>query len=435
MRPSRLFGTLEAPGQKAYPSKDMDYHNLNPKQPTQITQVTIQKKLSNGLVWAHPNQAMPLTTMDKYLMLDPQKTWRHLSQGTGSFGADFKANNPETITSSGILPRYPDEEKMRAMLDSRPRVMAQAVDAKQTFPMAEKPEISLPKLSSKFTPDKLKRLADMGIPEELIGKAIEEELKKDMMTFLNNPALLAEVQTTEAIQQIYEKYVMNKRSMKTGENAGGDAPGAGAQNVGVRIGANAAVMSMLSSKQQRLAEMRASELGNVAASVLGRVSEEDMAGYNLYLAPMAAALGAMPRLLNEGAGVGGGGLSDSPFGRLAGMSTSAAEAAQAQEAQEEEVYEGGHSRREMAEGEAAAAGMSGFAAAAAAAVGGKGKGGRKEKPYFVQLETLEKQVGSGKAQQTINETIQSLRRKGAPEEEIQAARERGRMKLGGGGGF
>lgn len=336
MRASHLFGTLEAPGQKAYPSKDIDYWKLNPKQPSQIEQVTVQKKLSNGRVWTMGGE-MPLTTTDTFPRLNPEGTWRHLSQGTGSFGSPFKASNPETITSFGILPTYPEEEAMKAALMSRPKVMAQQVGAREEFPKAEKPEFALPKISSKFTPEKLEKLAAMGIPEELIGKAIEEELKKDMMAFLNNPALLAEVQTTEAIQQIYEKYVIKQKSLKTGENAGGDAPGAGAQNVGVRAYAAPAQLSMLSPKQQRLAELRASEFGGRDKSVLAGMEGAQPSG-------MASLL--LPRMPNMGAGPGGGGLSDGPLGMLAGSLVTAAEKAQAQEAANQEAYMASHSLME-----------------------------------------------------------------------------------------
>lgn len=349
MRASHLFGTLEAPGQKAYPSKDIDYWKLNPKQPVQIETMKIQKKLSNGLVWTHPGKDMPLTTTDTFPRLNPEGTWRHLSQGTGSFGAEFKASNPETITSFGILPSYPEEEAMRAALMSRPKVMAEKVAAREEYPKAPAPEfqVGAGRIGTKFTPEKIQRLVDMGIPEELIGKTIEAELQKDLMTYLNNPALLAEVQTTEAIQNAYEKFVAGKMG-KTGENASGGAPGSGAQNIGVRAYSFPAQISMLSPKAQRLAELRASEFG--PTSLLGEVPDQP--------AIREVSTRRFSNSLEMGAGPGGGGLSISPFGMLVGTRVAAQAKAEAQEAAEEEAYEVGHSRREMAEGSAAAAAMS-----------------------------------------------------------------------------
>jgi hypothetical protein len=427
MRPSHLFGTLEAPGQKAYPSKDFDYYNLNPKQPGQVTQVTIQKKLSNGLVWAHPGKDLPLTTMDTYPKLDPSKTWRKLSQGTGSFGSEFKASNPETITSFGIMPTYPEEEAMRMALNARPRIMAMEVGAREEYPKAPAPEfkVGAGRIGTKFSPEKIQQLVDMGIPEELIGKTIEEELKKDLMSYLNNPALLAEVQTTEAIQNIYEKFVAN-RVMKTGENAPGGAPGSGSQNIGVRAYSAPAMISMLSPKAQRLAELRASEFG--PTSLLPRdypASPADM---------REVSSRKLPNLLEMGAGPGGGGLSISAFGMLAGTRVAAQAKAEAQEAEEEERYESGHSRREMEEGAVAAAAAA-PASMADRLFGEKGKGGRKPKSYMDQLDTLSNQVATGKAQQTISGTVKSLRTKGAPSEEIEAAIAKGKAMRGGGGGF
>lgn len=422
MRPSHLFGTLEAPGQKAYPSKDIDYWNLNPKQQGQVTQVTIQKKLSNGLVWNHKGD-MPLSTMDKYPKLDPTKTWRHLSQGTGSYGAEFKASNPETITSFGILPSYPEEEAMRMALNARPKIMAEAVSAREEYPKAPAPEFKAGagKIGTKFSPEKIQQLVDMGIPEELIGKTIEEELKKDLMSYLNNPGLLAEVQTTEAIQNVYEKYVAGK-GLKTGENSPGDAPGAGSQNLGVRAYSAPAMISMLSPKAQRLAEMRASEMG--AVSLLGADMRE----------VSSRRIQDMPKIEELGAGAGGGGLSVSAFGMLAGTRVAAQYKAEAQEAEEEEAYGASHSLMENASAEAAASAMAVPASMEERLFGGKGKGGRKPKTYLEQLDTLTNQVATGKAQQTISGTVKSLRTKGAPSEEIELAIAKGKAMRGGGGG-
>jgi hypothetical protein len=256
MRASHLFGTLELPGQKAYPSKDNEYGIFNPSQGIfEVKDALVRKKTSTGRLWNEYGDNLPIDKVDIY----PKREYGSafpLSKPTGSLFTDKKASNPEMITGFGFLPEYPEDGRIKDMLEGVNRRQERA-EAKEFFGGIRMDEVkglpaefgvgiesqkiitstfdetNLQKYRTKYddkTIDKLKRL---GFTDETIGQAIRKEAEKDLAMVLENPGMFKEAEIASAIQSAYENYMLNKRA-KTGENAGGIGAGGDTQNPGVR---------------------------------------------------------------------------------------------------------------------------------------------------------------------------------------------------------
>lgn len=263
MRASHLFGTLEMPGQKAYPSKDIEYGMFNPSQGMfEVKQALVRKKTSTGRLWNEYNENLPVDKMDIYPKRDYSNEYP-LSKPTGSLFTDKKATNPEMITGFGYLPNYPDEARIKGLLEREavpradkaaareffggikaeelkgiPDVMKIDVEAqkivKSTFD-----ETNIQKLSSRFNEAQIEKLKRLGFSDETIGEAIRKEAEKDLAMVLEKPGMFKEADIASAIQTAYENYILSKKA-KTGENAAGIGAAGDTQNPGVRANAGPA---------------------------------------------------------------------------------------------------------------------------------------------------------------------------------------------------
>lgn len=307
MRASHLFGTLEMPGQKAYPSKDIDYGMVNPSQGIfEVKQALVRKKTSTGRLWNEYKESLPVDKMDIYPKRDYSNEYP-LSKATGSLITDAKASNPETITSHGYLPTYPEEEFIKGMLEKEIIPRADKAEARKFFGGIKMEKVKeLPrdfklaeKIKSKFDTTNIEKLKKLGFSDELISDAIKKEAEKDLAMVLEKPGMFQEAQIASAIQTAYENYVLSKVE-KTGENAAGIGAGGDTQNPSVRAYAGAA----------QAAEFPAPVKSNTGIARLAKqLGEEERAEY---LNPAAATV-SNAALAGGGASIGTGPSGSSTF--------------------------------------------------------------------------------------------------------------------------
>jgi hypothetical protein len=225
MRPSRLYGTLEAPGQKSYPSKTVDYGINNPE-PGQIATpaMTFLRKLPNGQVWKQYDTNLPKENID-----GPEQE-RH---APGKM-PKMTVSGIDGLTTYGILPTYPDIEAVReALTNPPPPRKIEYVEAPETFPFAP-PKIELGKgLTSKFSVSKIEQLKSLGFTEQMINDAIQDEMKKDIRAVIDNPSMFREAEVAAQIERTWEQYRISQQP-NSGESGAGLASGSGVQNAGVR---------------------------------------------------------------------------------------------------------------------------------------------------------------------------------------------------------
>ena len=253
---SELYGVLEMPGFKGFPSKNQTLltgrdNNLNPDQGVfEIKTALVRHKLSNGRLWNEYGKELPFNTFDKSPHV---KQPFPLSEPTGALGVDRRATNPEMITGFGMLPYYPEEERIKAMLDLPRKPIPDSVFTRKIYQArpklfdAQEVKQKAETHREKFSADRLNRLAHLGFSEETIGKAIQEEAQRDVLKALQNPGLFNEAEISAAIQDTYEKWVTRRNMVKTGENAAGIGGASSIQNPGVT--ANNAFVAVASGGQ------------------------------------------------------------------------------------------------------------------------------------------------------------------------------------------
>jgi hypothetical protein len=278
---SELFGNLEGPGFKGFPSKSGTFltgkeNNLNPDQGVfEIKSARIRSKLSTGRAWNEFGKEMPLSSMDASPHL---KKPFPVSKGTGAFDVGKKATNPEMITGFGFLPNYPEEERIKELLNKPVVLGKESVFYKeQVAPKREEPmyEGLYDTHRDKYIEQKFNRLAKLGFSEEMIQEAIREEAKRDITKALQNPNLMKEAEMSSLIEETYERWVTARNSLKTGENAVGIGGGSSIQNPGVTAyNAAAAVASQTVPVVKTGAQRMRRELREVGS--VGTVDPEDL---------------------------------------------------------------------------------------------------------------------------------------------------------------
>lgn len=336
MRPSRLFGTLELPGQKAYPSKDFDYFNNNPPQPFQKQENIVKPYLSTGQPWNHPSQPMPKDTVDKFPHNKPGTNWKRLSTATGSLKQTAKASNPEMIMNvPGELPLFPDEIKIKAALDGGKVREPSLAKAREVFGGIKMDAIQeVPDLGAKYSESlneaRIQQLRNFGFPEELINEAIREEAKRDVIQALKNPALMTQAKLMAAIEKASEVNEIKNADRRSGEQALGYAASSPGANAGTRAYAAAANAA---ARSQVFSQLPARTLMRHKRSAMAEIrpeleAEEEEISSGMSGGAMAAELGSA-NLIGELQGSAGGvsaGKSFSTSGTLRAVALRAAQA-------------------------------------------------------------------------------------------------------------
>lgn len=240
---SHLFGNLEMPGFKGFPSKNGTMmtgrdNNVVPDQGIfEIKSALVRPKLNNGRMWNEYGKELPsMAPLDKYPKIKPGQPFP-LSNPTGALNDVGKASNPEMITGFGFMPSYPEEERIKDMLAKPPKLGKESVFYKEReAPIREEPvyEGVFDERREKYQEARLNQLAAMGFSEDMIAEALIEEQKRDLAKAIVSPNLMNEAKLGSEIERVYENWVTKRNMMKTGENAAGITGSAGVQNPGVR---------------------------------------------------------------------------------------------------------------------------------------------------------------------------------------------------------
>jgi len=242
MRPSKLFGVLETPGQKAYPSAVFGYNDVNPPQPVFEQGSLIGKVLTNGQKWVQHGKQMPQDSTD-FKKLDPYNSnWRRQPlDTTGTLKAQGKASNPDMIFMPGILPKYPLEEEIKMMLNKQDNHKApgRVEEPKMYMTMLKQPELvngMYQKRKIAYDNTKINALMAEGYSEEQISKAIAEEEQKDILRILKAPgsAAMTEAKIDKAVETAFSARRVAMEPT-TGTNAEGIEGDSGTQNVSVQM--------------------------------------------------------------------------------------------------------------------------------------------------------------------------------------------------------
>jgi len=244
MRPSRLFGTLEMPGQKAYPSKDIEYGKFNPDQGVfEIKQALIRPKTSTGRLWNEFGKDLPKNTTDQFPEVSPAElmkgNWRKLSKATGSMNFDARASNPEMITGFGILPNYPFEEMVKSLISHPNAFVRDTAEPRRLAPMAE-PTAMLAmaqQKKEKYGADKIQTLVEAGFSEEQIGRAIDAMEARDIERVLQNPSMINEAKVAKMLEEKFDKREVRDR---VNQAEGGEGLGAATSIAGPGVTAYSA---------------------------------------------------------------------------------------------------------------------------------------------------------------------------------------------------
>jgi hypothetical protein len=209
------------------------------------------------------------------------------------------------ITGFGMMPSYPEEERIKGMLTNPQRKGRESVMYKEReAPVREEPVYHgmYDAHREKFSAERLDRLAQLGFSEEMIANAIEEESKRDIIKALQNPGLMSEASISSQIEKTYEQWVTRRNMMKTGENAlgigGGGAiqnPGVTANNAFAAVSVGGAVLSKSGMGRIR-AELSREELRAHRSRFYGGLSENSAGDSSIadVISGMAAGIGTGP---------------------------------------------------------------------------------------------------------------------------------------------
>lgn len=185
-----------------------------------IPTALVRHKLNNGQQWNHP--AMDLPRLEtKYpcynfnngIPVVPPKDLMEELRGQASTSFNL---------TPAKLPMYPEDMRIKSKVDRD-----QAEEYRQTeqhHPAVEPPGFlkeaeEAMRMKPKYTPEQFDRLIQLGFTEEMIAKAVEEELNEDIKNVLKNPsAYTRELDAAASLDKIYETWKIRRDTARTGTN-------------------------------------------------------------------------------------------------------------------------------------------------------------------------------------------------------------------------
>jgi hypothetical protein len=176
---SHLYGILEAPGFKGFPSKSVDSLAYEATANMKVVNAAarVGKKLSNGRTWTEYGKPLPKDTFPN--LKEPQQ------------GFVKKFTNPEVLMSDARPPTYPDEQRTRAWL-AKQYEKEQFIAARDSFDFKPSQDNPFHKKKELINEKKLKKLLELGFTEEQIKKVVDAEAEDDIRNILNRPELYRE---------------------------------------------------------------------------------------------------------------------------------------------------------------------------------------------------------------------------------------------------
>jgi hypothetical protein len=183
-----------------------------------IPTALVRHKLNNGQEWNHPAMDLPRLetkfphySFDKGVPLTYPKDLMEELRGQASTALNL---------TPAKLPMYPEDMRIKAKVDRD-----QGEEYRQTeqhHPAVEPPGFlkeaeEAMRMKPKYTPEQFDRLIQLGFTEEMIAKAVEEELNEDIKNVLKNPsAYTRELDAAASLDKIYETWKIRRDTARTG---------------------------------------------------------------------------------------------------------------------------------------------------------------------------------------------------------------------------
>lgn len=185
-----------------------------------IPSALVRHKLNNGQEWNHSAKELPRLetkyphySFNNGVPLTYPKDLMEELRGQASTALNLQ---PAT------LPKYPEDLRIKALAEHNEEEVYRQTE--RQHPPVEPPQFlkeaeEAMRMKPKYTPEQFDRLIQLGFTEEMIAKAVEEELNEDIKRVLKNPnAYTRELDTAASLDKVYESWKIRRDTAKTGTN-------------------------------------------------------------------------------------------------------------------------------------------------------------------------------------------------------------------------